>query len=318
MIGLLLPVLAATALAAVPEVATTNRTEAPGAPGAGGFVTPPVLAVDPVETEYRRLLEMDDAAQTAIDGWIREADAQGEAADAAALQARINERIETVDAAYRAFLERQPGHVSGRIAFGSFLSDTGREAEARVQLGKALELDPNNAVIHNNLAGIYGHRGPVTNAFVHYERAIALEPDESLYYHNFATTVFLFRKDVREHYGIEDEQRVFDKALGLYRKALELDRNNFILASDLAQTFYGIRPPRHDEALAAWRHAYGLAGDDLEREGILVHLARIQVQAGRFDEARSNLTRVTNPNYGVVKERVLRTLATREEAAGKE
>lgn len=315
MVGLLLPLLAATALAAAPGSATTNRTNAAEAPP---FVTPPVLAVDPVEAEYRRLLEMDDAAQTEIDAWIREADAQGASADGPALQARINGRIEAVDAAYRAFLERQPGHVSGRIAFGSFLSDTGREAEARVQLEKALELDPNNAVIHNNLAGIYGHRGPVTNAFVHYEKAIALEPNESLYHHNFATTVFLFRKDVREHYGIDDEQRVFDKALGLYRKALELDPDNFILASDLAQTYYGIRPPRHDDALAAWRHAHGLAGDDLEREGILLHLARIQVQAGRFDEARSNLTRVTNSNYGVVRERILRTLATREESAGKE
>ena len=74
-------------------------------------------------------------------------------------------------------------------------------------------LDPKNPAVWNNLANFYGEHGPITNAFVDYAQAIALEPAEPVYYQNFATTVYLFRKDVREFYNI-NEQQVFDKALG--------------------------------------------------------------------------------------------------------
>ncbi|MCC7373940.1 MAG: tetratricopeptide repeat protein [Verrucomicrobiales bacterium] len=265
-----------------------------------------------VEQEYRQILVEDDAAQQEVDGWIRAADAQPTAVDGAALQRRIDIRLEGVDRRYREFLERNPGHIEARIAFGSFLNDTGREFPAREQWELARELDPNNAVVYNNLGTTYGHRGPITNAFICFEKAVELAPKESLYFHNFATTVFLYRKDVKEYYGLTTEQQVFDKAMGLYRQALDLDPNNFILASDLAQTYYGITPPRHDEAIAAWRRAYGLASDELEREGVRVHLARVHMQAGKFAEARSFLNQVTNENYQIVKTRILKNLATRE------
>lgn len=263
---------------------------------------------DPTEAAYRDLLAVDDAAQEDMDRWIREADAQAENADNAGLQKKVAARLAEVDQAYRIFLEKHPDHARARIAFGSFLNDTGREFPARDQWELALKLDPLNPAIFNNLAGSYGHRGPVTNAFVYYEKAIALDPKEPVYYQNFATTVFLFRRDVMEHYGFADEQKVFDKALGLYRKAMELQPDNFYLAADLAQTFYGVKPPRHDEALKAWRRALELAGDDLEREGVRVHVARVLVQAGRYSEARSELGGITNAQYAVVKERIAKTL----------
>jgi len=284
---------------------------APVRPGPLEFATGTLSVTDPVEAEYERLLELDNAAQAEMDAWIREADAKGSAADDASLQKKLDERIEAVMRAYREFLEKHPKHAEAHIAFGSFLNDTGQESAAKIEWEKALELAPDNPAVYNNLAGIYGHRGPITNAFTYFEKAIALDPKEPVYYQNLATTVFLFRRDVMEHYGITDEQKVFDKALSLYRKAMELDSTNFILAADTAQTYYGIKPPRHDEALAAWQKAYSLASDELERQGIRVHLARVQVQAGRFDEARTNLSLITNAHFRVVREKIERNLERR-------
>ncbi|MGE3311379.1 MAG: tetratricopeptide repeat protein [Limisphaerales bacterium] len=275
---------------------------------ATGFAVGAPSVADPVEAEYERLLAFDDEAQEEIDRLIREADALGDKADTPALQRKVDERMGAVTRAYQGFIEKHPSHARARIAFGSYLNDTAQEDAAKAQWEKALELDPKNPAIYNNLAGIYGHRGPITQAFTYFEKAIELSPDEPVYYQNLATTVFLFRKDVMEHYAITNEQRVFDKALGLYRKAMELDPTNFILAADTAQTYYGIRPPRHEEALAAWRKAYELASDDLEREGVRVHFARIQVELSRFDEARTNLALITHPNFQVVKERIGKTL----------
>lgn len=297
---------------AITNLVAGGSLEKPGAGETNAFSLGTATAADLVEQEYQKLLGDDDAAQEEIDGWIRAADAQPNAVDGPALQRRIDLRIEGIDRQYREFLEKHPGHVEARIAFGSFLNDTGRESMAREQWEQARELAPKNAVIYNNLGAIYGHRGPITNALACFEKAVELAPNESLYYHNFATTVYLFRRDVMQYYGLTNEQFVFDKAMALYRRALELDPKNFILASDLAQSYYGIRPPRHEDAIAAWRHAYSLASDDLEREGVRVHLARVHVYAGKFDEARGLLNQVTNGNYQVLKTRVLRNLAQRE------
>src|SRR5262249_49780387 len=149
---------------------------------------------------------------------------------------------------------------------------------------------------YNNLANIYGHDGPVKKAFEYYAKAIELNPNEPVYYHNFGTTVYLFRKDAMEFYGI-DEQQVFDKALVLYSNSMRLDPTNFPLASDVAQSYYGIRPTRVEDALKAWTNTLAIAHDQIEREGVYLHMARIKLHAGRFDEARGHLNAVTNSMY---------------------
>jgi tetratricopeptide (TPR) repeat protein len=135
-----------------------------------------------------------------------------------------------------------------------------------------------------------------------------------VYYQNLATTVYLFRKDAREFYGI-NEQQVFDKALALYRKAIRLDPDNFSLVTDYAESYYGIRPLRTNDALVAWTNALNIAHNDAEREGVFIHLARVKTAAMRFDEARAQLDAVTNAFYADIKNRLERSLAERENAA---
>lgn len=317
MVDLLATLLLALATTNSPSAAAPAPVPAPGAAaGAPDFATGVALPGSGEEVAYRALLDLDDRAQEQIDGWIREADRAGSAADEERLHKLIDEKISEVSGAYLEFLGKHPEHANARVAFGSFLNDTGQEFPAREQWEKALQLDPRDPAIYNNLAGSYGHRGPITNAFSHYEKAIELAPQEPLYYQNFATTVFLFRKDVMEYYALTNEQAVFDKALALYRRAQDLAPGSFLIATDLAQTFYGIRPPRHADALAAWEKALTLASDELEREGVRVHLARVQIQAGNFDAARAQLGQITNVNYAVVKTRLEKTLAAKENPAG--
>jgi tetratricopeptide (TPR) repeat protein len=182
------------------------------------------------------------------------------------------------------------------------------------QLEKARGLDPKNPAVWNNLANYYGHEGEVTNAFAYYARAIELNPAEPVYYHNLGTTVYLFRKDAREFYHI-NEQQVFDKALGLYSNAIRLDPTNFPLASDVAQTYYGIRPLRTNDALQAWTNALSIARDEVEREGVYIHFARLETSIGRYDAARAQLAAVTNAEYADLKARLTRNLAEKEKAA---
>lgn len=269
---------------------------------------------DAVEAEYRKLLREDDRALEEVDQWIRDNQAfaeQGAGVPQAALSLRVEQRLKPVREAYEDFLRRHPQHARAWLAYGSFLDDLGEDAEARDKWEKAREIDPSNPAAWNNLANYYGHRGPVKKAFEYYARAIELNPREPTYYQNLATTTYLFRKDAMEFYQI-DEQAVFDRALDLYRQALRLDPQNFELAADYAQTYYGIRPLRAEPALAAWEAALKIAPGQDEREGVHLHLARVNLAAGRFDQARTHLEQVRLPKYETLKARLTRNLAEKE------
>jgi tetratricopeptide (TPR) repeat protein len=297
-------------LAASRLAATTNA--------AAGTTNPPLIGVpgadDPVEREYKKLMENDDAAQAEVEQWIRdndEAGARGGGVPPADLRRRIRDRLAPVRSAYDDFIRRHPDHARARVAYGSFLSEQHDEDGAQEQLEKALALDSQDPAAHNNLANLYGHTGQVKKAFALYAKAIELNPKEPIYYHNFGTTVYLFRHDAMEFYGIS-EQQVYDKALGLYRQAMELDPRDFPLAADVARTYYGIKPLRLEDALRAWTNTLALAQNQLEREEVYLHLARLKLQADRFAEVRAHLNAVTNEAHSVLKQRLVRNLDEQE------
>jgi tetratricopeptide (TPR) repeat protein len=300
-------------VAASPLTAATNLV--------ASATNPPSVSApdanDPVEKELKKVMEDDDTAQAEVDKWIRdnqEAATRGAALPDADLKRRIRERFEPIRKGYEDFILRHPNHARARVAFGSFLGDLQEEDAAQEQWEKGLALDPTAPAAYNNLANLYGHSGQVKKAFEYYAKAIELNPREPVYYHNFGTTVYLFRKDAKEYFHIT-EQQVFDKALNLYSNALKLDPDNFPLASDVAQTYYGIKPLRLQDALTAWTNTLALAHDEIEREGVYLHFARLKLQADRFAEVRAYLNAVTNNMYDVLKKRLVRNLDEQERKA---
>jgi tetratricopeptide (TPR) repeat protein len=282
-----------------------------------GIVSPAAVTNSPAELELDKLMEADDVAQAEVDAWIKEHHSfaeKGAAVSNQELNARILKRFEPVRKSYEDYLKRYTNSASGHVAYASFLGDIGEEEQAMNQLETARGLDPKDPAIWNNLANIYGHGGPVTKAFDYYARAIELDATEPVYYHNFGTTVFLFRKDAMEHYGI-NEQQVFDKALELYDKAMKLTPADFQLATDVARTYYGIRPSRTEAALMSWTNAFKVAADEEERQGVHVHFARVKMHAGRFNEAAAHLNAVTNTSHVELKARLVRALKELELAA---
>jgi tetratricopeptide (TPR) repeat protein len=306
--NLLIGILGATIAATQPAVVTNLTPQTTG---------PSITATDPkdsIEKEFQKLMADDDAAQAEVDQWIRENNEFAEKGAGVApveLKRRIQKRFEPVRQAYEDFLQRHPKHSRARVAYASFLGDIKDEDAAQEQLEKALEVDTNNPAIYNNLANINGHIGSVKKAFEYYTKAIQLNPLEPVYYHNFGTTVYLFRTDAKEYYGITEEQ-VFAKAFELYSNAMRLDPENFPLASDVAQSYYGVQPMRTEDALKAWTNALHLAHDEIEREGVYIHFARIKLMAGRFTEVHAHLNAVTNEMYLDLKKRLTRNLEAKE------
>ncbi len=280
---------------------------------------PEPVAQDPaVEAEYRALLEADQAALDDANGWIEENESfrrAGGGVEPEALASKIASRLSTMRKGYEEFLEKHPRHVDATIAYGSFLNEINDEDEAEKQWDKARLMDPSQPASWNNLANHYGHRGPVALAFPYYEKAIELSPAEPVYYQNLATTVYLFRRDAEKYYNF-NEQQVFDRALELYRKALELSGGSFEVANDLAQTYYGIQPFRYEEALSTWNEVLKLAKTEIEQQNVFIHLARIENKGGRPEVARDYLRQVTLPQYAALRDRLYQLMDRQEEKAG--
>ena len=274
-----------------------------------GVALPIVNADDPAERELHNLMISDDAALDEVNAWINtnqipRSDTNG----TAHLNIKIHERLDVVKHDYEAFLRNHPDSARGFLAYGSFLNDTGDEEGAHIQYQNSKQIDPKNPAVWNQLANYYGEFGELTNAFAHYTEAIRLDPTEPIYYQNFATTVYLYRKDAREYYHI-NEQQVFDKALGLYRQAMKLAPDDLHIATDYAESYYGIKPMRTNDALASWTNALSLCQDENDRESIRLHLARVKTATGFFDEAQGQLDAVTNAAFGELKRRLLKSLA---------
>ncbi|MGA2749427.1 MAG: hypothetical protein ABSG59_11680 [Verrucomicrobiota bacterium] len=272
---------------------------------------PIVNTNDPVESEYYKILLDDDAAEKDVLNWTENAEAFAKAGGddrRLTLHLRIEQRLDRVRREYEDFVQRHPKHVNAHLAYGSFLNDTKDEDGAIAQWEAARQLAPTNPAPWNNLANIYGHHGPILKAFEYYDKAIELDPNQAVYYQNLATTVYLFRVDASNYYHLS-ENEVFDKSLGLYRKAIELAPDDFVLFTDYAESYYGIKPPRWKEGLEAWTEALKVAHSEVEREGVYIHLARFNLKLGQFDAARQDLSMVTNDMYLTLKKRVTRNLA---------
>lgn len=272
---------------------------------------------DPSEIQLQKIMADDDTARGEIDKWIRDNEAfkkQGAGESDADLNRRIMARLNIIRTNYMDFTRQYSNNPHGYLAYGSFLNEIGEEEAGAQQYERSREIDPKNPAVWNNLANYYGEFSPVTNAFAYYTKAIQLDPNEAIYYENFATTVYLYRKDAREFYHI-NEQQVFDKAMGLYAQAMQHAPDDFRLASVCAESYYGIKPFRTNDALAAWTNALHVAHDDLERESVYIHLARMKMLFGYYDEARTQLTAVTNSVLAATKDRVSRAITQREHDA---
>ncbi len=269
-----------------------------------------------VEEAFQALLKRDDKALSEVDQWIknnRKFQDKTASIRQATLDARIRQRLSSVEEAYKDFISRHPEHVRAHLAYGSFLNDLAKPDKAKEQWMRARKLAPKNPAAWNNLANYYGQEGEAKKAFTHYEKAISLRPGESVYYHNLASVILIYPDVATDHYQM-DKQAVFEKALNLYRQAIKRDPTDFPLATDLARTFYRIKPPRPDQAIKAWERALNVANDAIERQGVYIHLARWKIQTHAWDKAREYLDKVKHPMYKKTKARVRKQLSKVEKA----
>ena len=235
------------------------------------------------EAKYRRLLVRDDALTEQMESLQSSASLL----DRATLRAKLRR----LEADYRFFLQTHPKHAEGFVAFGGFLYDQGRHDEAVQCWKKAIAADPRCAKAYNDLATHYGHFGRAADALRYHQKAFELDPLDPVYHFNWATTCILFRKDAHQVYGWETDE-IFRRSQAEFLKARDLAPQNTEYAQSYAETFYEVPKPGWQAALDAWQFCLGQPLDEVSRQRVYSHLARVYLRMARYDEARTWLAKI--------------------------
>jgi len=220
---------------------------------------------------------------------------------------------QSIASSYDVLIQKNPEFTTALVAYGMFLGKVDMPKQAVAMLLKANKLDPNIAVVKNQLAKHIAEDGKPVEALPYLIAATDLAPNEPLYHFHLGQLLLAGRDDFLTNGNFT--QAGLDKAMmEAFRRAAELAPNDFSYAYQYAKGFYEIDPPRWEEALTQWQQ--------LEMRPVatttLRHMVRLQkanvlIKLGRIEEARAELEHVTDPKLAEDKQTLLDQLAPKAE-----
>jgi tetratricopeptide (TPR) repeat protein len=268
----------------------------------------PVLALTSrgAETLAERSLKEIVERQKQLFAW---AEKEGDDLD----EARFTQEAKNLAASYDVLIQKNPDFTAAYVAYGLFLGKIDMNKAAVAMLLKANKLDPNIALVKNQLAKHLAEDGKPLDALPYLVSAVDLEPKEPLYHLHLAKLLMEGREEfIRSG---EWKKDALEKAmLDAYQRAADLAAGDFAFAYQHAKAYYELDPPRWEEALRVWQTLEQRAATAGTRQLVRLHQANILVKLGRPVDARAMLDQVTDLQLTAEKQQVLDALAALEAA----
>lgn len=216
------------------------------------------------------------------------------------LDRRINELVQS----YRSHLAEQPKDVSAYVLYGKLLRRLGEYEQAFFAFLKADELDPEIAVVKQQIGNHLAEDGKSKAALTFYLNAINLEPETAVYHFTLGQLLHDFRSDFIKD-GVFTREALEREMLKAFRQAAALAPENFDFQMRLGEAYYDLSSPDWRAALVHWRRLRNESTTPVQAEIIDLHQARVLGELGRFDEARKFASGVKNPALQKSKQQVL-------------
>ncbi len=236
----------------------------------------------PVVTEADRRL----AAIVEAEGVLMDSYRRGELSEASLLA-----RAQGIADRYESFLRDNPEHLYGWILAGKFLRTIGADQRAYEAFRRANDLDPEVAVVQQQLADILVGEGRHEPALGLFLRAVQLAPEEPVYQEDLGTFLLRFGPEL-EADGAVEAGRAPILASRAFRRAYELDPDNFDRAYRWAQSLEERTDPDWPAIAAAWEGLIPLPETRAGREAVRLQVARAWLRAGETGRAREWLAPV--------------------------
>jgi len=146
---------------------------------------------------------------------------------------------------YERALEINPNHALVYHNLGSSYGMKGMYDEAIGEYKKGIELNPNSTEAHNNLGAAYFNKGMYDDAIAECKKALEINPNDAEAHNNLGVAY--------------DEKGMCDEAIAEYKKALEINPNDAEAHNNLGVAYE--EKGLYDEAIVEYEKAIEISPD---------------------------------------------------------
>ncbi|WP_221031403.1 hypothetical protein [Actomonas aquatica] len=202
----------------------------------------------------------------------------------------LRPRLQSLVFDYEQYLRRYPKKAEGYIAYSMLLGSSlvDERERAKALLLKANNLDPDLAIVKNQLGKYLAEEGKPLEALNYFLSAVQLEPEQALYHFQIGQLLGAARGDFLAS-GEWTAEQVDAALVHALQEAVRLDPDNFAYAYRLAESHYDVAEPDWPEALAAWQALAARATDPLQQQMVQLHEANVLLAMERLDDAETVL-----------------------------
>lgn len=216
----------------------------------------------------------------------------------------LERHVSDLIGAYSAYLMDHPEDAHALILYGKLLRRMGRFDEAFNAFLKADALEPNLAVVKQQIGTHLAEAGKAKSALPFYLRAVELEPETAIYHFALGQLLNEFRTEYIEE-QIFTRDALEREMLKAFKKAVALEPEAFDLQMRLGEAYYDLSSPDWKAALLHWNRMRKSTEDELQAEILDLHRARVMAKLGRSGEALTLAQNVQTPSLQKSKQEVL-------------
>jgi tetratricopeptide (TPR) repeat protein len=173
---------------------------------------------------------------------------------------------------------------------------------------KADEIDPNIAVVKQQIGTYMAEGGKPKAALPFYLRAVELEPKTAIYHFALGQLLHEFRTTYIKE-GIFTRDALEREMLKAFKQAVALEPNAFDLEMRLGEAYYDLSSPDWKSALLHWNKMRKEAENQLQADILDLHRARVMGKLGRTGEAITLAQKVQTVGLQRSKQQVLDEIA---------
>jgi len=198
----------------------------------------------------------------------------------------VQRQFHAVAREYNDIIARNPDHLESRLLYGKLLMRYGDADGARDQFLLAARLDPEVAVIHQQLSTYFAEQGDPTRALAYALNAIEYEPETAAYHFALGQLLVAFREEFLSEQVFSVKQ-LETTLMNAFQTAAELEPETLPLQFRYGEAFYDVSNPDWEKALAHWT---GFSNREdltqLQQDAITLHRVRCLLALERSAEAR--------------------------------
>ncbi len=227
-------------------------------------------------------------------------------------EAQLGERLDTLSDAFADYVAAYPQDVMGLILWARLLQVMERDEAALQLFHKADKIDPDIAVVKQQIGNALAESGEGIAALSYLFRAVELEPEEAIYHYQLGELLHHFRDDYIKE-GLLSEADLDAAMQRAFREAAHLQADDFDLQLRYGESFYDVAEPDWEQALKHWQHLESVETEIFREQVILLHLARVLIELERPLEAMEALEDVSHSTLRPSRDQIIKRVRSQAE-----